>query len=438
MEAQPEKSGSSQKQLFFKLGFIVLLILLLLIPVALIQDLIGERETLQRSVEEEVSASWGREQTLYGPVLCIPFEKSGITDGKAWTEKHLLYLSPEDLSINSGIATQIRTKGIFNTVVFEGDNTLAGVFTLNALPHPADIKYQFEEAFLVTGLTDPSAVTQKIRGEWNGAPLAAMPGVKNSEFIKSGFYYPVQVDPNQNQYRFEVNIQVRGTTSMSYLPSGRSTQIKVSSPWPSPSFTGRNLPSRHDITANGFEASWTANEYNRPFPNYWQDNEYQVHEGSEKFGVKLIQTADFYQKNMRSAKYAILVIALSFITFFFFEMMLKIKIHPVQYILIGLSLAIFYALLLSLTEHIGFNLAYLISFAAVVLLISIYAFAIFKKLKPILILTALFSMLYGYIFILLQLEDFALLAGSVGLFLILATVMLLSRKINWYNFNDEL
>lgn len=438
MEAQTEKSGSSQRQLFFKLGFILFLMLVLMIPVILIKELIREREELQRNVEEEVSASWGREQTLFGPVLCIPFEKSGITDGKPWTEKHLMYLSPEELTINSGIATQIRTKGIFNTIVYEGDNNLAGQFSLNTLPHPADVRYQYGEAFLVTGLTDPSAVTQKITGEWNGAPLSAIPGVKNCEFIKSGLNYPVQINADLHQYRFEVNIHLRGTTSMNYLPSGRSTQIKVSSPWPSPSFTGRNLPARREISASGFEASWTANEYNRPFPNYWQDTEYVVHGSTDIFGVKLIQTADFYQKNMRSAKYALLVIALSFITFFFFEMMLKIRIHPVQYILIGLSLAIFYALLLSLTEHIGFNLAYLISFGAVVLLIVVYAFSIFKQMRPILTLTALFSMLYGYIFILLQLEDYALLAGSVGLFLILAAVMLLSRRINWYNLSDEL
>ena len=428
MEAQVQKETSAQKQLFFKLGFIVLFILLLLIPVALIQDLIGERENLQRNVEQEIAASWGKEQTIQGPVLCIPYEKTYVFENKNLVERHLLYLAPEELKINSGIETEIRTKGIFNTVVFEGKNQMQGTFDITLLPKDAALKYLFNEAVLLTGLTDPTAVTQKINIRWNDTEQQAIPGTQNSEFIKSGFHNPAPITAGQSSCTFDIQLSLRGTSAMNYLPSGRNTTITAQSPWPSPSFTGRNLPAKRNITAQGFEANWTANEYNRPFPGFWLNDEYRTSSEQGVFGVKLIQTADFYQKNMRSAKYAFLVIALSFMTFFFFEMMLKIKIHPIQYILIGLSLAIFYALLLSLTEHIGFNSAYLISFGAVVALIATYAYAIFKTWKPILLLSFLFSLLYGYIFILLQLEDYALLAGSIGLFLILASVHAVVQK----------
>ncbi len=435
MEAPAQKNTSAQKQLFFKLGFILVFILLLLIPVAWIQSLIEERESLQRNVEQEVAASWGQEQTIRGPVLCIPYEKTVYVDNKAVLENHWFYLTPETLKINAGIATEIRTKGIFNTVVFEGNNHLEGAFDLSLLPTPDIHRYQLDEAILITGVSDPSAVTQKIGVQWNNQEQQAIPGTKNSDFIKNGFHSPAPVSPGQTTCNFDIQLTIRGTSSLHFMPSGRVSTITAQSPWPSPSFTGRNLPAKRNITSQGFDATWTASEYNRPFPTYWSDSEFVAAGDQGTFGVKLIQTADFYQKNMRSAKYAILVIALSFMSFFFFEMMLKIRIHPIQYILIGLSLAIFYALLLSFTEHVGFNLAYLISFSAVFLLIAAYAFAIFKTWRPILILSCIFTMLYGYIFVLLQLEDYALLAGSVGLFFILASVMLLSRKIDWYNYD---
>jgi inner membrane protein len=188
-----------------------------------------------------------------------------------------------------------------------------------------------------------------------------------------------------------------------------------------------------NIRNDGFNAEWVASEYNRPYPSTWRAGELNVNHYSNHFGVQLLQRADYYQKNMRSAKYALLIIALSFAVFFFFELWLKTGIHPIQYIMIGFSLIVFYTLLLSLTEHIGFNRAYWISFVVVLLLLlQVYTYGILSNWRPVLALSGLFVALYGYIFVLMQLEDFALLAGSIGLFVILATVMLLSRKVDWY------
>lgn len=202
MEPSTQKDNTNQKQLFFKLGFILLLILLLLIPVSLIQGLIEEREGLQRSVEEEIASLWGKEQTIQGPVLCIPYERQVVVDGKNTVEKHQIYLAPEELKISSGIETEIRTKGIFNTVVFESKNQLEGSFDLNILPVSKAVRYQLNEAVLLTGLTDPTAVTQKIEIPWNGNEQQAIPGTPNNDFVKSGFHYHAPVTPGQATCNF--------------------------------------------------------------------------------------------------------------------------------------------------------------------------------------------------------------------------------------------
>ncbi len=435
MEQQPKVESGTQTQLLIKMAFILVLILILIIPVVWIQSLIQERTYLQQQVEQEVAASWGNQQTLQGPVLCIPYLTTTVVDKKSYTEQHLMFVSPMDQSIKSDAVSEIRTKGIFNTVVFTTTNEVTGSFDLSKLPQEKNQSYEFDKAILITGITDPTAITSKIDVLWDNAAQESAPGIKHQGFAHAGFHCPAPIKNDQKTYAFNLKFSVRGTSALAFIPSGKVSDITLKSNWPSPSFTGKNLPQTRNITDQGFDAKWTANVYNRPFGDFWRDAEYSPQPEQTAFGVTLLQTADYYQKNMRSAKYAMLVIALSFMFFFFYEMLLKIRIHPIQYLLVGLSLAVFYALLLSITEHLGFNKAYWISCAAVVLLIAVYAYAIIKKLSLIALLVFLFVLLYAYIFVLLQLEDFALLAGSIGLFFILATVMLLSRKIDWYRIN---
>jgi inner membrane protein len=438
MTDQIQSAPQTQTQIFIKLGLVLFLVLLLMIPIIWVQSLINERETLQANVQQEVAHAWGREQVLKGPVLCIPYELRGYgADKKPYIERHWRYIAPEDLQVTANVATETRKKGIFETVVYNSATRIQGVFNLEELPDKGSVRYLFAEAALLTGISDPSTITQKIVTQWEGAEIKTMPGTPYNGFVGNGFHTFVPIDPEKNQYRFDVALDFRGTSSLDFLPSGRNTQIQANSNWASPSFTGRNLPAKREITTSGFSATWNASEYNRPFPDFWSDDAYQALNDQVTFGVKLIQTADHYQKNMRSAKYALLVISLSFMVFFFFEIMLKIRIHPIQYGMIGLGLAIFYLLLLSLTEHLGFDQAYLISAGAVIGLVVFYALAFLPNKKTAALLTLLFLMLYAYIFVLLQLEDYALLAGSVGLFLILATVMLLSKRVNWYSLTVE-
>ncbi len=436
---QQTSNGSAwgQRALFFKMGFIVLLTLLLLLPLAWAQGLIGERMGLQFGVEQEVAASWGGQQTLSGPVLCIPYQRRVVFDGKPTIEDHTLYLAPEDLTIGADVRSEVRTKGIFNTIVFTTTDTLTGTFQVDALPEEPGVQYLYDEAVVITGLTDPTAIADKITSEWAGAEQKTSPGVKHKGFVDAGFHFPAPIDPAVKTYAFRQQFTARGSSSKRFLPSGRSTAIDLRSDWPSPSFTGRNLPQKRNISAAGFDARWNANEYNRPFGDRWRDQEFSADNDGQSFGVTLIETADFYQKNTRSAKYGILVIGLSFLVFFFYEMLLKIRIHPIQYTLVGMSLALFYTLLLALTEHLGFNPAYLTSSVAVISLVAVYVQAIIKNMRQTVVLTGLFAFLYGYIFVLLQLEDYALLVGAIGLFVILAIVMLVSRRIDWYKIGQN-
>jgi inner membrane protein len=437
MNTENSSTTQPQMQLIIKSAFIFLLFLGLIIPQFMIEGLIHERQALQQNVESDISSSWGGPQTIIGPVLAIPYRLKELTaEKKAYFSEHIQYLSPESLQLKDSIDSDVRKYGIFSTVVYTSDCNFTLEFDLNILPQSADITYDYAKAALLTGISDQTAITQKISTTVENREYKAIPGISFEGFITKGFHVPMPIDATQKTIRIDQRFEMRGTTSMKFLPSGRHSDISMMTDWMDPSFFGRNLPAQKEDKGTSYTARWTANEYGRPFGDTWSDRDYQYQEHEQHgFGVKLIQTADNYQKNMRSVKYAILVISLSFMLFFFFEILFKVRIHPIQYLMVGLSLVVFYLLLLSITEHLGFNQAYLISSVAVIGLIAVYAQAILKRRSLVLMLCGLFTLLYVYIFVLLQLEDYALLAGSIGLFVILATVMFLSRKVDWYNLN---
>jgi inner membrane protein len=212
---------------------------------------------------------------------------------------------------------------------------------------------------------------------------------------------------------------------------GKQTDIELNSDWPDPSFEGSFLPNIRNINEAGFSANWKVLNLNRSYPQQWIGNKYSIDESS--FGVKLLLPVDHYQKSLRSVKYAIMFIALTFLIFFFTEILNKKRIHPIQYLLVGLGLSIFYTLLVSLSEQISFNLAYLIASLSIIFLITAYSYSMLKNIKLTAIVAFVLIVLYVFLFTVIQLQDYSLLLGSVGLFLALATVMYLSRKVDWYS-----
>jgi len=415
---------------------IVILALLLLIPAAMISSLIDERQYRRDEAITEVSSKWGNAQTIAGPVLSIPYKDFFVDEKNKTIEiTNFAHFLPDNLKIGGTVSPETRYRGIYEVIVYSSELKLEGAFSdLNF--DEWNIKEKdilWEDAFISVGIPDMRGIQQNIELGWNSQKYAFNPGVEVSDVISSGISVRIPIDSSEQkkQYNFEFALNLNGSNSLAFIPLGRETMVEISSNWANPSFSGAFLPDDRNITADGFTAKWQVLHLNRNYPQKWTGANFSVYESA--FGVDLFLPVDQYQKNMRSVKYAIMIIALTFLVFFFVEILNKKRIHPIQYILVGLALVIFYVLLLSLSEHINFNLAYWLSSVAVISLITAYTVSVFRSSLLTKITGLILLILYGFVFVLLQLQDYALLMGSIGLFVVLAVVMYLSRNIDWYS-----
>ncbi|MEZ4942322.1 MAG: cell envelope integrity protein CreD [Saprospiraceae bacterium] len=428
-----------QTSLLVKLASIGFLTLLLLIPNAMIQDLVRERQSRQAEAINEVSASWGAPQTVTGPVLSIPYsEWVQLENDKRVESIQTACFLPQAVHVDGKVDPELRKRGIYEIVLYQSDMTITGAFgkpdfaALNI--RPEDVHW--DQAKLSLGISGMSGIKNSIGLDWSGTAIRLEPGTANSKILLSGVSNAVPVDPETETYTFSVPLKLNGSGHLKFEPVGKETTVSLESGWPSPSFEGDFLPDRREITPEGFSAGWKVLDLNRNYPQQWKGAEYSFGTGnhpSAHFGVRLMQTVDEYAKTDRSAKYAILVIGLTFLIYFFFETLRRFHIHPFQYLLVGLALSVFYLLLLSLSEHLGFNTAYAVATAATIGLITVYSAGVFKNLRLTVQLSMLLALIYGFIFIVLQLEDYALLTGSIGIFGALAAVMYYSRNVDWYN-----
>ncbi len=420
-----------------KLVSIGILILILLIPNSLIQDLIHEREYTMQNAVSEVSSKWGNAKTIIGPVLTIQYLSYQKTnDGKLVTVTEYAHFLPEQLQVNGTVKPEIRKRGIYEVAVYNTEFSLSGKFSnpdLKSINLTSE-NMIWKDAYLSLGISDMRGIKNKMEVNWNGTIYPFNPGMESKDVIASGVStrIPAQITDSAG-FKFNISLTLNGSKNLYFTPVGKETNVKLKSDWKTPSFTGAFLPDQRTVDKNGFSASWNILHLNRNYPQAWHGPAYSTDDST--FGVELLVPVDEYQKAYRSAKYSVLIICLSFLIFFFNEVMNRKRIHPIQYLLVGLALCMFYTLLLSLSEHMGFNLAYLIAAIATVAIITIYTLGVFGNRKFSLILSGLLVLIYGFVFTILQLEDFALLMGSLGLFLILALVMYLSRKIDWYNVN---
>jgi inner membrane protein len=280
------------------------------------------------------------------------------------------------------------------------------------------------------GITDMRGINKNIQIKWGDSALQVIPGLINKSLSASGVHAAVAV-ANESTLRFSYDIDLSGSESINFVPLGKETNVELASSWTSPSFNGAFLPDDRNINEKGFTAQWNVLQLNRNFPQQWINDQYSV-EGSS-FGVQLLTPVDTYQKSERSVKYAILFIGLTFLVFFFAEIMTGIRMHPVNYLLSGFALCIFYSLLTALAEQINFNLAYLIAGATIVMMIGAFTHSLYKKWQVTATVTSSLVALYAFLFVILQLMDYSLLFGNIGLVIILAIVMYFSRKIDWYS-----
>jgi inner membrane protein len=421
----------------FKLIFIGILVLLLLIPSSLIQNLVTERANRQDEMIKEVSDSWSANQVIKGPVLVIPYKKQvKFTDTVTKEVIDNLYILPDNLHIKAGLTTQILHRGIFDVAVYNTRVKVSGNFAKLDL---SSLGVNINQLYL-----------NKARFEFSVSDLK---GLKSSPIIKTttpvlsaepsfesvfgdGLQAAVDLSSiNNNEIPFDYTLDLKGSEGLSFLQLGKTTDVQVNGNWSSPSFDGNHLPDERKVNINGFSASWRMMYYNRPFPQQWAglqktlDNDKKLEDAT--FGVKLRLPVDQYQKTMRTSKYAIFIILLTFISLFLTEVIRKQPIHMFNYLLIGAAMVIYYTLLLSFSEQVGYNIAYLIASVSTIALISIFISSLLKNGRAAMLFAFILAVFYAFIFVIIQLEDLALMVGSIALFIIIAVLMYFSRKINW-------
>ena len=445
--------GWVKTSLSIKMIIVGVLTLILLIPLSYINDLIDERQDRQQSVVDDINKKWGEEVLLYGPVLEIPYItyteviKKDAETKAIYTEKvahtNYGYFFPKQLHVNALLNPEIKAYGMYNSVVYSGVVQLNGVFSKPDIEtisdsHPVVL---WNKARIIIKTSDLKGVSNQVSIKVDNKSYSFSPKYstdkksrgfnKNKPVALNSLESQLLNDSTINeQFSFSMDISYNGSQQFRIIPVGQETQLEVKSSWKNPSFIGTYLPYNSDkLTESGFNALWKVLNINRPFPQAFSNllpnlNEYA-------FGVNLMIPVDQYQQSTRSAKYGYLVISLTFLIFFLIQSISKIDIHPFQYLMIGLALVMFYTLLISISEHSSFMIAYFIASVAVIVLIAFYSKSILKGWRFPLFIAASLIMLYSFIYIIIQLESYALLVGSIGLFAILAVVMFVSRKIDW-------
>ena len=408
--------------LSFKILLVIALIIVMLIPKEMVEDLVHERMERSDEAITEVSAKWGGAQVIDGPVLSIK-----VKDG---TPNNYFHMNCKDLKIAATVKSEERSRGIFSAVLYSTDLNLEGSF---AIPSENEIGLEedsldFSKVILSFGLSDTTGISDGVEIDLEDGKYAAKPGLPVDVGFSEGFHVPLNLQEGKNALKVSTNLKINGSEMLEFIPSGNNTSVDLKSNWKDPSFQGAFLPASREVREDGFTASWKVHELQRNMENSWFGKKQE--KSKPQFGVKLIQVNDVYQRILRVIKYAILFISFTFAAVFISERVTRISIHPVQYLLTGLASLFFYVFLLSLSEHMTFNISYGVTSLIITVLIAAYAKAIFRSMKMAYTMGGISSLLYLFLFGTLQLEDYALLMGSWGLLFILAVVMYLTRGIN--------
>lgn len=423
-----------------KLFLIGFLTLLLLIPSSWIQTLISERQQRQEEAIHEIADKWSGSQLVQGPVMQLPYKtliKQVDTTGKLSFKDGLstIYLLPQDLDIQAEVTPQILHRGIFDAVVYNSKLKIKGRFNNLELQksgiNPDQILW--DKVKVISGLTDLKGLTNTPNIKLGNTVYSAEPDFANENLFENSLAIQTNLADRNTALSFDYDINLRGSQELTFLHLGKNTTGNIKGSWNNPSFIGNYLPDKRNVDEKQFTGEWKMSHFNRPFPQQWEGKLNNFNTETQlkaSFGVKFLLPVDQYQKTTRTAKYAILVILLSFISLFFIEMLQKIKVNLLQYVLIGAAMIIYYALLLSFTEQVGFAFAYLIASTATVLLISIFVGAFLNSRKTAFVFALILSIFYSFIYVIIQLQDMALLFGSVGLFITVAFLMYFSVKIN--------
>jgi inner membrane protein len=428
---------SSQMLRLFSVG---LLALLLQIPIAMIGGLVAERQERRQAAVTEVSSKWGNVQSIIGPVLIVPYtyrstetSASGLQITRTET-RNAIFL-PEQLRVRGSIDAELRHRGIFSIPVYKVGLTLEGEFTRPSFAElglePAGVAW--ERAQLAIGISDARAIQQESAVTWNGKPVSFLPGTGAFTDGGTGIHAVVGLANGGQRAQFSFPLSLNGSLGVYLTPFAQNTIVELQSNYGHPSFQGNWLPVERSVSDAAFRAKWSIPFLGRNYPQAWKAEVGMRKEiDGSRFGVELVNPVDHYRMAERSVKYAGLFILLTFATLWLIEVLAGVRVHPIQYLLLGGALCLFYLLELSLSEHLGFPLAYTVASFSVVALVAGYSVVVLHHIRRALFVIAVVSLLYAYLYILLMNEDYALLIGSVGLFLILAAIMYATRRVDWY------
>lgn len=411
--------------------------LILLIPLLMIRGLVDERHYRSLAVSEEIRSLWGGYQRLGGPYLAVPYRYRYLdAEGEERIGRREAYFLPEELTVSGELVPEIRSRGIYSVSLFMAELDMAGRF---AFPDASGLGIASEdllldEARLYLSLADPRGIRSADGVSWNGAAVSPEPGTDPHEG-GGAIWIPADLDGagGAGSFPFELGLDLACGGSLMLVPAGRETRVELASSWPSPSYTGAYLPTAHEHGEAGFRASWELSALGRAFPMSWTSADPPASSlSASAFGVEYFDPVNLYAKNERAVKYGILFVLVPFLVFVLAELLTRIRIHPFQYLIAVSANLIFFLLLLSLSEHIPFSAAFLLAAAGSAGELFLYSrFALGSRGVAWAMLGASAS-LYGFLYTALQSEDYALLIGSVGLFLILGLVMLLTGRIRWY------
>ncbi len=425
---------------FLRLLVVGFLVILLQIPVVFIDSLVSERSRTRQEAVDDISAKWGRGQAVFGPYLVVPYtydivEKDAETGNDRFSERAAVAaFLPEDLRIAADLETEVRRRGIFETPVYSSAIRLEGGF---AAPDFSPWKTEPEridwrQAQLVFEVSDVHAVQNRAQLNWSGKELHFEPGTGLLATELPGFHSPVSISAESRELSFAAEFDLRGSFMLRFAPLGKSTEAAIKADWADPSFQGAYLPAASTIGPDGFEAEWRIPHLGRNYPQSWSRTEHGMAIRESAFGFDLLTLVDSYRQTERSLKYQLLFLGLTFLTIWLFEAMGGARLHPIQYLFIGAAMCLFYLLELALAEQLGFATAYSLAAALVAGLVFFYTSFVLDSQRRAAAVAGVLAGLYGCLYALLQLEDYALLAGSLGLFLILAAVMYATRNVDWY------
>ncbi len=436
-----------------KVGMILGLLLVMLVPLYAVSGLVAERQQRQADTVSELGRGWGPEQTVTGPLLIVPYtwqDPAALRVASTpRTVTGYVRIPASQLHVDANLQTQLRRRGLFRAAIYTADLAVSGNFTIpdfTSAPNAAALlnaTLDWQSARFVLGASDLRGLPSGTQLTWNGGAVPLGLGQRQGACGLTLFGGPVSVSPAPLAgavIAFKLPLTLRGTQAFHIQPTAMQSSLRISSSWPTPGYIGASLPTEEAPDAHGFAASWSVP--GDAESSYWQQRGWALPDCSEavdkpffdagrSIGVELREAVPVYLMVERAQKYGVLFLALSFFTLFLFEAIARVPIHVVQYGLLGLSVSLFALLLISAAEPLGFAAGYMVSTAAVLAQASLYTMSVTRRLRLAATFAGVLGSLFGFLYVVLSLDAYALLAGTVALFTILSVVMVVTRRVNW-------